>query len=92
VHELYKGAKYTKLVATILLMNACTVHGVSNNFVDKLLILLQGHIFPQRNILPKNFYATRRLTAKLGLAYNTSMHARKDVSCLEDNLKMLPKV
>jgi hypothetical protein len=30
--ELFVGTKCTKLVATILLMNLCTVHGVSNKF------------------------------------------------------------
>jgi len=40
MQELYTGAKCTTLVATILLMNLCTMYEVSNSFVDKLLNLL----------------------------------------------------
>jgi hypothetical protein len=34
IQELYKGSRSTKLATTILLMNLCTVQGVSNNFAD----------------------------------------------------------
>ncbi len=34
VAKLYKGSSSTKLAATILLMNMCTIHGVTNNFCD----------------------------------------------------------
>lgn len=74
IQELYSASRCTKLAATILLMNLCTVHGVSNNFVDELFTLLHGHILPERNCLPKNFHAGRSLMQKLGLSYN-SIHA-----------------
>ncbi len=41
--ELYKGSKCTKLVATILFMNLCIVHGVSNKFANELFTLLHLH-------------------------------------------------
>ncbi len=41
---LYKGAKSSMLAATLLLMNVCMVHGVSNKFVDELLALLHKHL------------------------------------------------
>jgi hypothetical protein len=36
IRSLYKGAKSTKLAAMVLLVNLCTVHGVSNCFLDCL--------------------------------------------------------
>jgi hypothetical protein len=74
VHELYTGAKSSKLATTILLLNLCMVHGVSNCFVDELFSILHAHLLPDGNSLPKNHYATWTLTKKLGLAY-TSIHA-----------------
>jgi hypothetical protein len=74
IHELYSGARYTKLAATILLQNLCTVHGVSNNFTDVLFTILHRHLLPEGNILPKNQYAAKSLTSTLGLSYN-NIHA-----------------
>jgi hypothetical protein len=62
------------LAATILLQNLCTVDGVSNSFADEIFTILQAHILLEKNCLPKNHYATKSLTKKLDLAYNT-IHA-----------------
>jgi hypothetical protein len=67
---LYSGAKSSKLASTILLLNLCTVHGVSNCFADELFSILHGHILPDGNSLPRNHYAAKALTWELGLAYN----------------------
>jgi hypothetical protein len=40
IRALYKGARSTKLAAMVLLVNLCTVHGVSNCFVDELFTIL----------------------------------------------------
>jgi hypothetical protein len=74
VRGLYSGAKSSTLAATILLLNLCTIHGVSNCFVDELFSILHGHILPEGNSLPRNHYAAKTLTRKLGLGYNT-IHA-----------------
>jgi hypothetical protein len=74
IYELYTKAKSSKLAATILLLNLCTVHGVSNCFVDELFSILQAHLLADVNSLPKNHYSTRTLTKKLGLVYR-SIHA-----------------
>jgi hypothetical protein len=74
IRPLYRGAKCTQLAATILLMNLCTVHGVTNGFADGLFTILNFHLLPTENVLPKNYYAARSLTAKLGLSYN-NIHA-----------------
>jgi hypothetical protein len=74
IQELYEGSQSTKLAATILLMNLCTVHGVSNNFADELFTILHRHLLLEENILPGNHYAAKSLTSKLGLTY-TSIHA-----------------
>ncbi len=71
---LYKGAKSSMLVATLLLMNVCMVHGVSNKFVDELLALLHKHLLPLDNCLPPTMYAAKTLTNKVGLNY-TNIHA-----------------
>jgi hypothetical protein len=80
VHELYTGAKSSKLAATILLLNLCMVHGVSNCFADELFSILHKHLLPDRNSLPKNHYAAKTLTKKLGLAYK-SIHTC-EVGCV----------
>jgi hypothetical protein len=54
--SLYKGAQSTKLAATMLLMNVCQVHGVSNKFVNELLALLHLHLLPRDNYLPSSMY------------------------------------
>jgi hypothetical protein len=48
---LYSRAKSSKLASTILLLNFCTVHGVSNCFIDELFSILHGHILPDGNSL-----------------------------------------
>jgi hypothetical protein len=74
IHELYSGVRCTKLAVIILLMNLCTVHGMSNNFTDELFTILHRHLLPEGNILPKNHYAAKSLTSTLDLLYN-SIHA-----------------
>jgi hypothetical protein len=54
--SLYTGTKSSTLAATILLLNLCSVHGVSNCFVDELFTILHGHILPEGNCLPRNHY------------------------------------
>jgi hypothetical protein len=44
--SLYKGSQSIKLTTTMLLMNVCQVHGVSNKFIDEQLALLHLHMFP----------------------------------------------
>ena len=67
--SLYAGARCTKLAATILYMNLCIVHQVSNCFVDEMLTILYFHLLLQENCFSNKFYATRALTKKLGLSY-----------------------
>ena len=74
IRPLYRGASCTQLVATILLMNLCTVHGVTNGFIDEMFTILNAHLLPKENALPRNYYAARSLTTKLGLSYN-NIHA-----------------
>ena len=73
MQPLYDGAKSTKLATTVLLMNLCTVHGVSNHCAHELFSLLHRHV-PEKNNLPRTYHAAKSLTAKHGLTYN-SIHA-----------------
>jgi hypothetical protein len=50
-------------------MNVCTVHGVSNKFMDELLALLHKHLLPKDNLLPPSMYVAKSLTRKVGLDY-----------------------
>jgi len=67
--ELYAGANYTKLGATIFLVNLCRVHGVINKLVDELFAFLHQHLLLEPNCLMGSYYATKTLTQKLGLNY-----------------------
>jgi hypothetical protein len=66
---LYNGAKCTKLASTLLLMNVCTIHGLSNKFVDELLALLHRHLLPKDNLLLPSMYVAKSLIRKVGLDY-----------------------
>jgi hypothetical protein len=50
-------------------MNLCTLHGVSNKFVNELFGLLGHHLFLEPNILLANYYVARTFIHKLGLNY-----------------------
>ena len=76
-HPLYAGASVTKLAATMLIMTICTMHGVSNKFVDELLYLLHKYILPAPNSLPTNMYHAKVLVEKVGHSYE-SIHACKN--------------
>jgi hypothetical protein len=67
---LYSGARSSMLTATLLLMNVCKAHGVSNKFVHELLALLHKHLLPLDNCLPPTMYVAKTLTSKVGLKYN----------------------
>ncbi len=67
--ELYVGEKCTKLRATILFVNLCTMHGIINKFVDELFALLHQHLLLEPNYLMGSYYATKTLTQKLGSNY-----------------------
>ena len=73
---LYDGARSSKLAATMLLMNLCTVHGVSNACANELFGILSKHVLPENNTLLQTYFAAKSLTEKLGLSYDT-IHARE---------------
>ncbi len=67
---LYPSTCPTKLAATMLLMNICTFHGVSNKFVDELMCLLHTYLLSLNNCLPSNMYHAKTLTKKVGFNYH----------------------
>ena len=71
---LYEGSRSNKLASTVLLMNLCTIHGVSNHCANELFSILHLYLLPENNTLPKTYHAAKTLTTKLGLTYNT-IHA-----------------
>jgi hypothetical protein len=66
---LYNDARCTKLASTLLLMNVCTIHGISNMFVDELLTLLHKHLLPKDNLQPPSMYVVENFTRIVGLDY-----------------------
>jgi hypothetical protein len=66
---LYLRAPSSKLALTMLLMNVCIVHGVSNKYVNELLSLLHKYLLPLGNFLIVNMYHANALTRKVRLDY-----------------------
>jgi CRISPR/Cas system-associated protein Cas7 (RAMP superfamily) len=87
--ELYKGSKCTKLVATILLMNLCIVHGVSNKFANELFTFLHLHLLLGDNCLLNNYYVAKTLTKRLGLDCKCIHACNKGVFCFEELIKIV---
>ncbi len=67
VAELYKGLSSNKLVATVLLMNLCTIHGMTNKFCDEFFHITTSSFLLVDNCLPINYHFAKSLTRKLGL-------------------------
>ena len=69
------------LCVTLLIVNCCKTHGVSNMFMNELLMLLSMSILHVGNCLPKTEYEATKILRKLGLAY-TMIHACPSGCCL----------
>jgi hypothetical protein len=78
---LYEGSSLSMLCATLLIVNCCKTHGVSNTFMNELLMLLSMSILPVGNCLPKTEYEASKILRRLGLAYNM-IHACPNGCCL----------
>ena len=78
---LYEGSTLSMLCATLLIVNCCKTHGVSNMFLNELLMLLSMSILPAGNCLPKTEYEATKILRRLGLAYNM-IHACPNGCCL----------
>ena len=70
----YPGSTTSVVSATIIIMNMCTVFGVSNKFSDELFRFLAVDLLPPRKKLPGIYYAARKSIRRLGLNYN-NVHA-----------------
>ena len=68
------AAPMNRLGTILMLLNLCSVYGVSNNFIDELFGLLKNELLPKVNTLPKTCYEATKTMKKLGLAYDT-IHA-----------------
>jgi hypothetical protein len=77
----YEGSTLSMLCATLLIVNCCRTHGVSNMFMNELLMLLSMSILPAGNCLPKTEYQASKILRRLGLAYNM-IHACPRGCCL----------
>jgi len=66
---LFEGSTLSSLSTTILILNCCQIHGVSNAFILELLALLKRNILPRPNALPRSEYEASCTPKKLKLAY-----------------------
>ena len=78
---LYEGSSLSMLCATLLIMNCCKTHGVSNMFMNELLMLLSMSILHVGNCLPKTEYEATKILRRLGLGYKM-IHACPNGCCL----------
>ena len=78
---LYEGSTLSMLCATLLIVNCCKTHGVSNMFLNELLMLLSMSILLVGNCLPKTEYEASKMLRRLGLAYKM-IHACPKGCCL----------
>ena len=77
---LYEGARSTRLVAVLLLLNCFTVFGVSNACADEILKVV-SELLPPGNNLPRSNYEGKKFLRMLGLSYD-SIHACRNGCCL----------
>ena len=80
-HYLLVGAFVIKLVATMLFMTICTMHGINNKFMDSSLYLLHKYILLQPNSLSSNMYHTKVIVKKSSTITRAYILARMDVCC-----------
>jgi hypothetical protein len=71
---LFEGSILTSLSSTLLILNCCKTHGVTNVFVNELLGLLKQNVFPQPNTLLATKHGASNVLNRLELAYNV-IHA-----------------
>lgn len=71
---LFAGSNLSVLAATLILLNLCRVHHVSNLFITELLLILSKSILPAPNSLPVSESKASAMLRKLGLGYKT-IHA-----------------
>lgn len=78
---LFEGATLSMLSATLLILNCCRTHNVSNAFINEMLMLLCMSILPSGNVLPKSEYEASKMLKHFGLAYDI-IHACPKGCCL----------
>jgi hypothetical protein len=66
--------KNGRLSSVLMLLNAYTIHQVTNTFQDELFRLLGFEILLENNVMLKSIFETRKLVSGFGLNY-TSIHA-----------------
>ena len=67
---LYCGSSLSKLDTTLMFMNVCHTHKVTNACINELLHLLSKVILPTPNSLPSNEGMASSMLCRLGLKYD----------------------
>jgi hypothetical protein len=66
----YHGSNISTISATIVLINMAVIHGMSNAYVNELLMYLSTVLLPGESNLPKSHYEAKKLIRILGLHYH----------------------
>ena len=67
---LFCGSRLSRLDTTLMFLNVCRTHKVSNACINELLNLLSKVILPSPNSLPANEGAASNMLSRLGLRYD----------------------
>ena len=71
---LFYGSSLSRLDGTLLVMNVCRTHKVTNTCINELLALMSTVILPTPNSMPASAAMATKMLDRLGLQYN-SVHA-----------------
>ena len=67
---LYGGTNLSRLATTLMLLNVCRTHKVTNACISELLLLLAKVILPKPNSLPTSELMATNMLGRLGLRYD----------------------
>ena len=71
---LFSGSSLSRLDGTLLVMNVCRTHKVTNTCINELLALMSSVILQTPNTMPVSAAMATKMLDRLGLQYN-SVHA-----------------
>ena len=74
ITPLFCGSPLSRLDGTLLVMNLCRTHKVTNTCINELMTLLSTVILPKPNCMPASAAIATKILDRLGLQYN-SVHA-----------------
>ncbi len=84
----YASAWCSKLVATLTLMNMCTIHGYFNKFVDEIFFILHNFLLPMDNCSSSSMHGAKTLTQHIGLKYKKNHACSSRLYCIKGSMQI----